>query len=923
MAAGSQQRASILVRLRDQASNEARRIAQSLAILGTSALGLRGVIGVVRNLTSALVGMTRAVISDLPQIASEIASIGKQAERLGTSIRFMSGFQTATAGFGATAEDVTSALGDLQQRAANIPKDFQRWGVSTRDVNGQLVSAEELLKRVSDRLAETTNRTEQLAMVDELMGEPGRVLLPALEDGREAINRMIDDAERLGGTLNKTQVGIARGLRGAIAQASTAFDDLRTASLEALGRPVTRMIKVFAEELGNLTEFVRRNATEIGQNFVGALTALSEAFSWLLRNLDLILAGLAALQAAFAGLAFATGNIVGGFSGLLGVLATAGGSFAVASQDLEDFSGTLDRVNARLRVATGSMAKLAAFDLNETVKSLDVDVDRVKEDAMNVGTRSPSVRETMSLDRERLADLAWGEEESLKRRPIPDLSTQAGRDASAAREAATRNIPEPSVLLSDRLKKQNQDQLKTQEQYNKELRGVLATRVEFVEDLQDQLVAAFRDPAKIQAFEQVATGEGARELAETMRLVQKNTKEARESGDRLTRGLVRLYDEARKLNKEAEEAKEQSPVIDTSGVNPDPLRDSAQLINQITRAAQSARDRVNALQTALAGIGGSLPPVQTNFAANDEGIAAAQAQRDQLEQQAKAARAAAAAEIQLAREKAREIIEIQKGLSNEITREQEAEFQERLNRARRASEVQAEQAAEAVAAAQKAQSRLEQSDKVYAKTTQKAAQRSLNQAMSIAQSVGGAISGLFQNLASGTMSLGEAMIRVLQQVIQMVIQMAIKSVMANAAEAGAKASKSQAGIPIAGPALAVAALATVSGAVLGLLSMIPSAHTGFMSDQAEITRRMMQNMPGKSSGTEGLMRVKQGETIRTPGQERELQNALTAQGGGDTYIFETKTFFPPTGAEMREYQRDAKRIARGQAAAKSTKRRRS
>ncbi|HET7867835.1 MAG TPA: hypothetical protein VFL86_25810, partial [Burkholderiaceae bacterium] len=57
--------------------------------------------------------------------------------------------------------------------------------------------------------------------------------------------------------------------------------------------------------------------------------------------------------------------------------------------------------------------------------------------------------------------------------------------------------------------------------------------------------------------------------------------------------------------------------------------------------------------------------------------------------------------------------------------------------------------------------------------------------------------------------------------------LAVAGIGTDAARAGAGAAASQAGIPIIGPALALAALATVSGAVLAIGGSIPSAARGW------------------------------------------------------------------------------------------------
>jgi predicted RNA-binding protein with RPS1 domain len=89
--------------------------------------------------------------------------------------------------------------------------------------------------------------------------------------------------------------------------------------------------------------------------------------------------------------------------------------------------------------------------------------------------------------------------------------------------------------------------------------------------------------------------------------------------------------------------------------------------------------------------------------------------------------------------------------------------------------------------------------------------------------IGGQVIG---GLITGQITLGQAFAQLGQMIIKTVIDMAIKQVTADAATAAAGAASSQAGIPIVGPVLAIAAMGAMMSAVLGLLSSIPGKALG-------------------------------------------------------------------------------------------------
>jgi len=92
----------------------------------------------------------------------------------------------------------------------------------------------------------------------------------------------------------------------------------------------------------------------------------------------------------------------------------------------------------------------------------------------------------------------------------------------------------------------------------------------------------------------------------------------------------------------------------------------------------------------------------------------------------------------------------------------------------------------------------------------------------------GQIAGdVLAGLATHSKSLAGAFAEISKQIAKDVIKMAIIQIKANAGIAGAEAASSQASIPFAGPFLAIAAMGLVEGAVLGLLSLVPSASGGW------------------------------------------------------------------------------------------------
>jgi hypothetical protein len=110
---------------------------------------------------------------------------------------------------------------------------------------------------------------------------------------------------------------------------------------------------------------------------------------------------------------------------------------------------------------------------------------------------------------------------------------------------------------------------------------------------------------------------------------------------------------------------------------------------------------------------------------------------------------------------------------------------------------------------------------------QKEYNKELRDSISLGQQWGGVVGGAFSRIVTGQGSATEALAAIGQMMIQQITSLAITSITASAAKAGAESAASQAGIPVIGPALAIAAMGTMFASVMGMASRVPSAAEGW------------------------------------------------------------------------------------------------
>jgi hypothetical protein len=97
----------------------------------------------------------------------------------------------------------------------------------------------------------------------------------------------------------------------------------------------------------------------------------------------------------------------------------------------------------------------------------------------------------------------------------------------------------------------------------------------------------------------------------------------------------------------------------------------------------------------------------------------------------------------------------------------------------------------------------------------------MKEAMHVGQQLGDTLGKSFIAAATGAESFGQAVADVMQQALSAVVNMAIKSLEAYALSAEGAAFFSQAGVPIIGPALGAAAIATTGALFAGLIGAMP------------------------------------------------------------------------------------------------------
>lgn len=264
------------LKLLSSAANDAKFQIQAaterLGVLG-SVLGKLGPAGLIAGASIAAlgVGMT-ALVMPVARVGDEFF---KLSQKTGVSVEALTALDYAAKLSDVTTEGLTKALQklsvamfDTQVNGQEGSAALKALGVSATDAHAQIRPTEAVLLDLAEKFANMPDGADKAALAVKLFGKEGLAIIPFLNQGREGITALMEEAQRLGLVMSE---GVAR--------ASEVFNDNLT-RLSAIFEGVQRQIgAAVIPILADFTEQVILAHTETGSfgNELQRITANREA----------------------------------------------------------------------------------------------------------------------------------------------------------------------------------------------------------------------------------------------------------------------------------------------------------------------------------------------------------------------------------------------------------------------------------------------------------------------------------------------------------------------------------------------------------------------------------------------------------------------------------------------------------------------
>ena len=274
----------------DRIIGQSRRQHESFMQLSTSITFIGTAFSTVKGVVDSIAGSYMSFTDGL----------SKMSQRTGIAAESLGGLKFAAEQSGANFETLTQGLKQFQ----NVMAQQKETGKNTLGID-YTSDTEEALMRFADRVKNMSTQAEQVKAATEAFGRAGYKLVPMLQEGRNGIQKLKEEAKRLGLTLDEVSIQEGVKMTDATNRMKQSFAAVNNQIMAQLAPTLTQMFDWFAKGAASVTSWISQN-----QVFVASLGKLTLAFMGVAGVLKVIPVALTAIcahpiVAVVAGLAVA------------------------------------------------------------------------------------------------------------------------------------------------------------------------------------------------------------------------------------------------------------------------------------------------------------------------------------------------------------------------------------------------------------------------------------------------------------------------------------------------------------------------------------------------------------------------------------------------------------------------------------------
>jgi hypothetical protein len=174
---------------------------KSLSSFGKNIATIASGIGLERIIEKSVSTAVGAVADGFDRIDK----LGKEAQKAGIGVDVLSGLQLSAELADVSLETLSRSLSKLNTNMVDASKGtgtakdtFDALGVSVKNADGSIKSADQVLGSIADKFNATTDSATKTAAATALFGRAGRELIPLLNDGAKGLEEVRKTAEAMG-----------------------------------------------------------------------------------------------------------------------------------------------------------------------------------------------------------------------------------------------------------------------------------------------------------------------------------------------------------------------------------------------------------------------------------------------------------------------------------------------------------------------------------------------------------------------------------------------------------------------------------------------------------------------------------------------------------------------------------------------------
>lgn len=233
-------------------------------------------------MAGAFAGVGVAIAAAVRSSLAETERLGDVATQLGMPIEQLTGLKHAAEQSGASLEALHTGMRTMMRNMASAAADgrsaigqaFASIGVSVTDASGQLRASGDVMLDIADKMANMRDGAGKTALQMELFGKQGAELARFLNSGRDGIQGLTAEAQRLGLVMSTETVASAQRFNDNLA--------LIGKTMQALVVQITaRLAPALAQLSQKMVEFVSN-----GEAVSGVADTIAGAFRTIIRGAE-------------------------------------------------------------------------------------------------------------------------------------------------------------------------------------------------------------------------------------------------------------------------------------------------------------------------------------------------------------------------------------------------------------------------------------------------------------------------------------------------------------------------------------------------------------------------------------------------------------------------------------------------------------